>query len=635
MTEGNKAIVKMQSAVVHISAIVFVLLVAVQNFATVGSNDITTEVPAANTPSNLANETELIDTTRLIMEYESTISANNESIASNSISSSNSGTTESHNSNSSTASSTSSTEPTVSTENKTMTPEEIQRLLLPPAKIEASILHLNTTEEVHEKIIKESDCPSLEEADKLSQTQLLLRLTHDCRYDRLERPMTHSDNGTKLPVHVYARAYIYFLQNLEAHDLQFKIHALLQFRYVDSRLVFKKVAPNRTDPIVGEQTLRDLLWVPHVFLANERSSDILGTAEKDILTSVSPDGTVIISTRISATLYCWMNLQKFPFDEQHCSTVLESWMYNDADLILQWEKKSPVTLAPELHLTEYVLLEMFTNETVINADLSDLRHGAFAGNYSSLSFTVHLAREMGFYLMDYFIPSIMLVTISWVTFWLQADQSAPRITLGTSTMLTFITLASAQGKTLPKVSYIKASEIWFLGCTGFIFGSLVEFAFVNTIWRRKKNVELKKKNSKYILKSITPLPSRKDFSNLHKSHSCTSLDGQVTATPSTNSFNNYLTVHSFPAKTSSTLPMIITSSAESIDDRNGNVTIKIEDTTQTNGQRPVGSPGVNPNGWTTMTPQEIAIWIDKRSRFVFPIAFLIFNIFYWSFVYYL
>lgn len=73
--------------------------------------------------------------------------------------------------------------------------------------------------------------------------------------------------------------------------------------------------------------------------------------------------------------------------------------------------------------------------------------------------------------------------------------------IGTSTMLTFITLASSQGKTLPKVSYIKASEIWFLGCTGFIFASLVEFAFVNIIWRRRKNVELKKVNSKYIMKS--------------------------------------------------------------------------------------------------------------------------------------
>lgn len=85
---------------------------------------------------------------------------------------------------------------------------------------------------------------------------------------------------------------------------------------------------------MGEQSLRDLLWVPHVFLANERSSDILGTAEKDILTSISPDGTVIVSTRISATLYCWMNLQKFPFDEQHCSTVLESCKYHAS---IVWE----------------------------------------------------------------------------------------------------------------------------------------------------------------------------------------------------------------------------------------------------------------------------------------------------------
>lgn len=52
-------------------------------------------------------------------------------------------------------------------------------------------------------------------------------------------------------------------------------------------------------------------------------------------------------------------------------------------------------------------------------------------------------------------------------------------------MLAFITLAQGQSKHLPKVSYIKASEIWFLGCTVFIFASMVEFAFVNIIWRRR------------------------------------------------------------------------------------------------------------------------------------------------------
>lgn len=38
-------------------------------------------------------------------------------------------------------------------------------------------------------------------------------------------------------------------------------------------------------------------------------------------------------------------------------------------------------------------------------------------------------------------------------------------------------------------------------------------------------------------------------------------------------------------------------------------------------------------GWTEMTPQEVAIWIDYRSRIVFPVAFIIFNICYWSLAY--
>jgi hypothetical protein len=34
-----------------------------------------------------------------------------------------------------------------------------------------------------------------------------------------------------------------------------------------------------------------------------------------------------------------------------------------------------------------------------------------------------------------------------------------------------------------------------------------------------------------------------------------------------------------------------------------------------------------------MTPQEIAKWIDARSRVIFPFSFLIFNIIYWGFIF--
>ena len=53
-------------------------------------------------------------------------------------------------------------------------------------------------------------------------------------------------------------------------------------------------------------------------------------------------------------------------------------------------------------------------------------------------------------------------------------------------MLTFITLSCQTGSAMPAVSYIMASEVWFVACTAFIFGSLVEFAFVNIICRRRQ-----------------------------------------------------------------------------------------------------------------------------------------------------
>lgn len=39
-------------------------------------------------------------------------------------------------------------------------------------------------------------------------------------------------------------------------------------------------------------------------------------------------------------------------------------------------------------------------------------------------------------------------------------------------------------------------------------------------------------------------------------------------------------------------------------------------------------------GLFTLTPQEIAQWIDQRSRVAFPAAFLVFNCFYWLYVYF-
>lgn len=100
-----------------------------------------------------------------------------------------------------------------------------------------------------------------------------------------------------------------------------------------------------------------------------------------------------------------------------------------------------------------------------------------------------------------------------------------------------------------------------------------------------------------------------------------------------------LIVKIFQGFPSRTVPAIVTEPCDDVHD-NGNV-INME---PNNNRSTLGSNSNLSNldgsvqqddshlGWTTMTPQQIAMWIDKRSRFVFPIAFLTFNIFYWIFV---
>lgn len=65
----------------------------------------------------------------------------------------------------------------------------------------------------------------------------------------------------------------------------------------------------------------------------------------------------------------------------------------------------------------------------------------------------------------------------------RVTQSNHIVIVGTSTMLTYFQLGVDTGSKLPNVSYIRSNDLWFIVCTAFIFLSLAEFAFVNTIWR--------------------------------------------------------------------------------------------------------------------------------------------------------
>ena len=77
------------------------------------------------------------------------------------------------------------------------------------------------------------------------------------------------------------------------------------------------------------------------------------------------------------------------------------------------------------------------------------------GMYSCLKVNLLFKREFSYYLIQIYVPCCMLVIVSWVSFWLDANAVPARVSLGVTTLLTMATQTTGINNSLPPVSYTK------------------------------------------------------------------------------------------------------------------------------------------------------------------------------------
>lgn len=102
----------------------------------------------------------------------------------------------------------------------------------------------------------------------------------------------------------------------------------------------------------------------------------------------------------------------------------------------------------------------------------------------------NLKRKFGYYIIVIYIPCILLVAVSWLSFWLDPKAIPARVSIGVTTLLVMTTLVSNINASLPRVSYIRAIDIWSAMCLLFVFIALLEFSIVHYVGRHEaKNVK--------------------------------------------------------------------------------------------------------------------------------------------------
>jgi len=87
-----------------------------------------------------------------------------------------------------------------------------------------------------------------------------------------------------------------------------------------------------------------------------------------------------------------------------------------------------------------------------------------AGAYPCLEIEFILRRDIGYFLIQVYVPSMLIVILSWVSFWISVDASPARVSIGLLTVLTTTTMSSGARASLPRVSYIKAIDVWMIVC---------------------------------------------------------------------------------------------------------------------------------------------------------------------------
>ncbi|XP_058458285.1 gamma-aminobutyric acid receptor subunit alpha-4 isoform X5 [Malaya genurostris] len=289
------------------------------------------------------------------------------------------------------------------------------------------------------------------------------------------------------------------LASPDESSLKYEVEFLLQQQWYDPRL---RYANHSQYEFLNAIHHHEDIWLPDTyFIMHGDFKDPI--IPMHFALRIYRNGTINYLMRRHLILSCQGRLNIFPFDDPLCSFALESISYEQSAIRYVWKNdEDTLRKSPSLTTLNAYLIQNQTITCPIKASwraegqtlseedeefLCNLCQRRFEeqGNYSCLKVDLMFTRDRAFYFTTVFIPGIILVTSSFITFWLEWNAVPARVMIGVTTMLNFFTTSNGFRSTLPVVSNLTAMNVWDGVCMCFIYASLLEFVCVNYVGRKR------------------------------------------------------------------------------------------------------------------------------------------------------
>ncbi|TTC00266.1 Gamma-aminobutyric acid receptor subunit alpha-3 [Bagarius yarrelli] len=317
-------------------------------------------------------------------------------------------------------------------------------------------------------------------------TRILDRLLDG--YDNRLRPGLGAESVTEVRTNIYVTSF----GPVSDTDMEYTIDVFFRQSWRDERLKFD--GPMQVLPL--NNLLASKIWTPDTFFHNGKKSVAHNMTTPNKLLRLVDNGTLLYTMRLTIHAECPMHLEDFPMDAHACPLKFGSYAYTNNEVVYIWtaDDEKSVSVAPDgSRLNQYDLLGHVIGKETISSS---------TGEYVVMTTYFHLKRKIGYFVIQTYLPCIMTVILSQVSFWLNRESVPARTVFGVTTVLTMTTLSISARNSLPKVAYATAMD-WFMAvCYAFVFSALIEFATVNYFTKRswawdgqKENQDMRRRES--------------------------------------------------------------------------------------------------------------------------------------------
>lgn len=284
-------------------------------------------------------------------------------------------------------------------------------------------------------------------------------------YDKMRPPKKDGN-----PTIVYFHVTVMGLDSIDETSMTYAADIFFAQTWKDHRL---RLPENMTSEYrLLEVDWLKQMWRPDSFFKNAKSVTFQTMTIPNHYMWLYKDKTILYMVKLTLRLSCAMNFMIYPHDTQECKLQMESLSHTTDDMIFQWDPDVPLVVDENIELPQLALEKNYT---------ADCTQVYSTGNFTCLEVVFVLKRRLGYYLFHTYIPTCLIVIMSWISFWIQPEAAPARVTLGVTSLLTLSTQHAKSQAALPPVSYLKAVDAFMSVCTVFVFMALMEYCLVNIV----------------------------------------------------------------------------------------------------------------------------------------------------------